>query len=239
MLRREHHVGRAEERVGAGGVDAEHVVAGLAAGSRLSARAVFQVSNSSGDGLPSAPAAPMKKSTSAPVLRPIQFRCSVLMPFGPVEPFEVVLQPVGVGGDPQHPLPQRHADDGMAAAFALAVDHFFVGQHRAQRRAPVHRRVELDRPGDARPDSGGRRLRPAACTSAGIGSSAIGRPFCCSASNQVSKSTQEDPLRPAEVLDVGRGQLAVPVVAEAEHLELPAERGDVLLGVSSAGACRS
>ena len=41
---------------------------------------------------------------------------------------------------------------------------------------------------------------------------------------------QEDPLRPAEVLDVGRRQLAVPVVAEAQHLQLAAERGDVLFG---------
>jgi hypothetical protein len=29
----------------------------------------------------------------------------------------------------------------MAAAFALAVDDFFIGQNRAEGRAPVHRRV--------------------------------------------------------------------------------------------------
>ena len=47
---------------------------------------------------------------------------------------------------------------------------------------------------------------------------------------------QEDPLRPAEVLDVGRRQLAAPIVGEAERLQLPAERCDVLFGLRSAGA---
>ena len=41
---------------------------------------------------------------------------------------------------------------------------------------------------------------------------------------------QEDPLRPAVILDVGRGQGTVPVVAEAERLELAQHVGDVLLG---------
>lgn len=41
---------------------------------------------------------------------------------------------------------------------------------------------------------------------------------------------EEDELGPAEVVDVGRGQFAVPVVAEAQHLELAAEVGDVLFG---------
>ena len=40
---------------------------------------------------------------------------------------------------------------------------------------------------------------------------------------------QEDPLRPAEIVRIGGIDLAVPVVAEAEHLDLPAEVVDVLL----------
>eukprot|EP00968_Pinguiococcus_pyrenoidosus_P014376 scaffold1307_cov200-Pinguiococcus_pyrenoidosus.AAC.65 len=39
---------------------------------------------------------------------------------------------------------------------------------------------------------------------------------------------QEDPLRPAHVVRVGRGDLAIPVVAEAEALQLLLEVGDVL-----------
>ena len=54
----------------------------------------------------------MKKSTSAPVLRPIQLRCSVLMLVGPIDLLEIVFQPVGIGRDPQHPLPQRQRTTG-------------------------------------------------------------------------------------------------------------------------------
>ena len=39
---------------------------------------------------------------------------------------------------------------------------------------------------------------------------------------------EEDPLRPLEVFRIGRVHLAVPVVAETEHLDLPLEGGDVL-----------
>ena len=41
---------------------------------------------------------------------------------------------------------------------------------------------------------------------------------------------QEDPLRPLVVLDIRGAQPARPVVAEAEHLDLPLDVGDVLLG---------
>ena len=41
---------------------------------------------------------------------------------------------------------------------------------------------------------------------------------------------EEDPLRPAEILDVGRRQFPAPVVAEAQHFQLPAEIPDILLG---------
>ena len=41
---------------------------------------------------------------------------------------------------------------------------------------------------------------------------------------------QEDPLRPANVVRVGGRQGAVPVVAEAEHLQLAGEVGDVAFG---------
>src|SRR5690606_31316279 len=40
---------------------------------------------------------------------------------------------------------------------------------------------------------------------------------------------QKNPLRPTEILGVGRRELPRPVVAKAEHLQLAAERIDVLL----------
>ena len=47
----------------------------------------------------------------------------------------------GVGGDAQHPLAHGAALDGVAADFALAVDHFLVGEHGAEFGAPVHGRL--------------------------------------------------------------------------------------------------
>ena len=80
MLRRDHHVGGAEERVGPGGVDPQHVVAGLL-GKAGRGRDRASRLRTARTGLSSTTASgwPMKKSTSAPVLRPIQFRCKSLM----------------------------------------------------------------------------------------------------------------------------------------------------------------
>ena len=47
----------------------------------------------------------------------------------------------------------------------------------------------------------------------------------------VAEELEEDPLRPAEVVLVGRGELAVPVDGEAEHLQLATEVVDVALGL--------
>ena len=55
----------------------------------------------------------------------------------PVEAFEVLQQAVGVGGDLEHPLAQRDALDRVAAALAEAADDLLVGEHGAERRAPV------------------------------------------------------------------------------------------------------
>ena len=90
----------------------------------------------------------------------------------PVDVFEVVDQPLGVGGDPQHPLGERHADDGIPAALALAVDDFLVGQHGAQLRAPVDGHL-----GPVGQPSWNRDRRPGSSVPGGIGSSAIGRPL--------------------------------------------------------------
>ena len=58
-------------------------------------------------------------------------------PLRPVDECEVLRQPVGVGGDAQHPLPERRAHDRESADLALAVDDLLVGQHRAEAGAPV------------------------------------------------------------------------------------------------------
>mmetsp|Transcript_1213 Transcript_1213/g.2220 ORF Transcript_1213/g.2220 Transcript_1213/m.2220 type:complete len:576 (+) Transcript_1213:1033-2760(+) len=53
------------------------------------------------------------------------------------------LQLVGVLGDLEHPLAQRQPLDRVRPALREPVDHLLVGQHRAQRRAPVHQHLAL------------------------------------------------------------------------------------------------
>ena len=51
---------------------------------------------------------------------------------------QIVDEPLGIGGDLQHPLALFLADDLAAAALAHAVDHFLVGQHALAAGTPVH-----------------------------------------------------------------------------------------------------
>ena len=57
---------------------------------------------------------------------------------GPIEGVKVVGQTVGKRGDAEHPLLQWLANHGMATAFRLAINDFFVGQCRAEGGAPIH-----------------------------------------------------------------------------------------------------
>ena len=162
MLRREHHVGRAEQRVRPGGVDGDPVFGGgfedhLRAGGFADPVALHLLDS----------------------LRPVQL-------------VEVVEQPLGVFGDPEHPLLHRTPLHRMVAAFAAPVDHLFVGEHGPQRRTPVDRHfVEVGQP--------------------------------------LFVELHEDPLGPLEVVRIGGVDLAIPVIAEAERLDLAAEVVDVLL----------
>ena len=54
-----------------------------------------------------------------------------------VHVIQIVDEPLGIGGDLQHPLALLLADDLAAAALAHAVDHFLVGQHALAAGAPV------------------------------------------------------------------------------------------------------
>ena len=69
--------------------------------------------------------------TSAPSLRPIQFRCISSTGSGhlPVQLLHVRQQPVGILGDLEIPLGQHPADHLGAAPLALARDDLLVGQH--------------------------------------------------------------------------------------------------------------
>ena len=112
---------------------------------------------------------------------------------GPVDVVEVLEQALGVGGDPEHPLPHRSSLDRISRIDVGAVLDLLVGEHGAQRRAPPDRHVL--QVGQAAP-----------------------------------VQLEEDPLRPAVVVRGGRVDLPLPVVGEAEALDLAAEVRHVSLG---------
>ncbi len=83
------------------------------------------------------------KSTSAPSLLPIHSRCMALMPSGQSSSSRSSNSRSAYCGDLQHPLAHHAFLDRVAGLDVLAVFHFFVGEHGAERRAPVHRRFDL------------------------------------------------------------------------------------------------
>ena len=142
----------------------------------------------------------------------------------PVELGQLVDQAVGVLGDAEHPLPQRQTRDRMAAALALAVDHFLVGEHRPKSGAPVDRSETLigqtllvliaaDRFGALTADLfGNGQFGNRAAASLPLATVRAG-PFAIAIKPGVEQD-EKNPLGPAEVVRIGRGELAVPVVAE-------------------------
>ena len=108
MLGADHHVGRAEQGVGTGGVDPQLFV--LAGDAEVHLRAF---------------------AAADPVA------LLHLHPVDEVYVVQPVQQLLGIGGDLQHPLALDLAHHLTAAALAHAVDHFFVGQAALAAGAPV------------------------------------------------------------------------------------------------------
>ncbi len=113
VLGAHHHVGRAEERVAAGGVD-DHGVLRRAGGG------------------PGAEGDLRAGGLADPVA------LHLLDALGPVDRVDVLEEALGVGGDPEHPLAHRAADHRVVAALGAAVDHLLVGEDGAEGGAPVH-----------------------------------------------------------------------------------------------------
>ena len=161
---------------------------------------------------------------------------------GPVQRVQVVQQPVGVRGDPHHPLLQVALEDREVAALAAAVGgDLLVGQHRAQARAPVDRRLgDVRQPvvvDDRAPldvgQLGPRRGRPGSAAlpaSNSAISSAIGRALLGLRVVPGVEDLQEDPLGPAVVVGVGGRDRAPVVVAQAQPAQLRPVPLDVRLG---------
>ena len=162
---------------------------------------------------------------------------------GPVDVVQVGQQPLGVCGDPHHPLGQRFAEHREVAAFTATVGgDFLIGQDGAQARAPVDDRLRaVDQPvvvDDLAPLHG-TQIRPGAVVRAGA------RRGCAQAVVQLVhqlvdgtravltgvvpgvEDLQEDPLRPPVVTGVGGRERAALVVGQAQAAQLAFEHLDV------------
>ena len=159
----------------------------------------------------------------------------------PVQQVQVVEQPVGIGGDAHHPLPQPFPEYRKVAAVAAAVGgDLFVGQHRAQARAPVHHRVRPIHQPAAVDDVGPlpRRQRgpvppvlEMACTGIEFGDQLGDRARLVGRGVEPGVVyLQEDPLGPLVELDIGGREASSAVVAETQPAQLAAEVFDIGVG---------
>ena len=160
---------------------------------------------------------------------------------GPVEQFEVVDQPVGVGGDAHHPLAHVALEHREVAAVAAAVGgDLLVGDDRAEAGAPVDRRLtdvgEATIVDDVRA-LGGRQFGPRAAVGCRPGAGLeLGDQFVDRAGPVELvvvpgvEHLAEDPLRPAVELGVGGRHAAARIVGQAQPAQLAAVGGDVLGG---------
>ncbi len=121
MLGSDHHVRCPKQRIGPSRVNPQYLVGRLARKTGLAAMlfpGVEFFSNIEVDFGAGAAANPVV----------LQF----LDAFGPVDVLQVIFQPICVGRDSQHPLPQRHSLHRMSTDLGQAIDDFFVGQYRSQ-----------------------------------------------------------------------------------------------------------
>src|SRR6185312_8023351 len=147
----------------------------------------------------------------------------------PIDDLELLAEAVGIGGDPEHPLLQRHTDDRKPAALAFAVDDFFIGQDGSEAGTPVDRNFRtVGKPlgvaiGDGVPypvgngKLGDRSAFALACSPLGVG------PFQIWVVPGVEE-LEKNPLRPAIVARVGGIDLTVPVLGKAKRLDLATKR---------------
>ena len=133
---------------------------------------------------------------------------------GPVEGGQPIEQSIGEGGDPQYPLAHGSPLDRKSADLAFPIDDLFVRQHGAELRAPVDRHL--------------RDIREAHAV--GI-IAAVGRDRLCAIGRGIEPGVvnlQKNPLRPSHVTRIGGVDLARPVVAEPDALQLLLESLDIL-----------
>ena len=197
MLRSDDEVGDAVERVGAGRIDAEDSPTGLEGETGGAAERMPGC-----EGCISLDLGGNKEVDLGAGAPPDPVGLELLNARRPVERLELLLQSIGVGGDPQHPLPQRDADDRIAAALAHPPDHLLVGEHRAQGRAPVDRRLRLV--GEAVEIAvGGDGCLPPGRNVGGDWQFGDRAPLLLPGVEPGVEEDEKDPLRPANVFRIG------------------------------------
>ena len=139
--------------------------------------------------------------------------------FGPVEGFEFVDEALGVFGDAEHPLAEGAALDGLAFGFPFL--DFFVGEDGAHARRPVDGGFV---------DEGEAVVVDFSTAHSFFFEFGNGACFLGLLAEVGVVELDEDPLGPLDVAGVGGVDFAVPVVSEAEGLELAAEVFDVGFG---------
>ena len=167
---------------------------------------------------------------------------------GPVDGVEVVGQPVGVGGDAHHPLPQVPLENGEVSALGAPVGRdFLIGQNRSQTGAPVDRGLA-----DVGQTARVEHLALLAFAELGPLASVVKLSlprvvFVAELRNRACRAfaptvsaggvrvvpgvvyLQKNPLRPTHVVDVGGRKGPARIVGETDALELAAHVRDVLL----------
>jgi len=136
--------------------------------------------------------------------------------FGPVEQVEVLQEALGVGGYAEHPLFEGTANDFVA--FGAPFFDFFVGKHCAEVGRPVDRGF-----GDVGQPAGVDLF----AAQAGIGEFFDRAGALCFFAVVGVVDLKENPLGPFDVAGVCGADFTVPIVGEAQGLELGAEGGDV------------
>ena len=229
-----HHEGSAEERVRTGGVHGE-LSGGLLRGAACGAGRLSQALDGEGD------------VGTLGAADPVALHGLDLL--GPVHGVQVLGQAVTVGGDAHHPLAQVALEDGVVATLgtALAGD-LLVGQHRAQAGAPVDRGGgdvgQAEGVDDVGPLPCGQVLPAAPARHLDLAGGELSLQLAHRAGGAQAapvaargggvkpgvEDLQEDPLGPAHVVHVDRGQGAARIVGQAQPTQLTAHVGDVGLG---------
>ena len=133
----------------------------------------------------------------------------------PVQPVQFIDEPLRKRRNAQHPLPHRTPLHGEASDLRFTIHDFLICQHRAELRAPIHGRVRnVGQPHTVRVLT------------------LVGRDMFRAIRRRIEPcivELHENPLRPFEIAGVRGVHLALPVVAEADGLELLFEVRDVCL----------